>query len=69
MTWPSSYVGSGMEDAINFGATISAFASGLGATAAGARILFALSRHTPSSGCSAAPAPGREHPPARSRWS
>jgi amino acid transporter len=42
-----SYVGSGMEDAINFGATISAFASGLGATAAGARILFALSRHTP----------------------
>jgi amino acid transporter len=42
-----SYVGSGMEDAINFGATISAFASGLAATAAGARILFALSRHTP----------------------
>jgi amino acid transporter len=43
----NSYVGSGMEDAINFGATISAFASGLAATAAGARILFALSRHTP----------------------
>jgi amino acid transporter len=42
-----SYVGSGMEDAINFGATISAFASGLAATAAGGRILFALSRHTP----------------------
>ena len=42
-----SYVGSGMADAINFGATISAFASGLAATAAGARILFALSRHTP----------------------
>ena len=42
-----SYVGSGMEDAINFGATMSAFASGLAATAAGARILFALSRHTP----------------------
>jgi amino acid transporter len=42
-----SYVGSGMEDAINFGAMISAFASGLAATAAGARILFALSRHTP----------------------
>jgi amino acid transporter len=42
-----TYVGSGMEDAINFGATISAFASGLAATAAGARILFALSRHTP----------------------
>jgi amino acid transporter len=41
------YVGSWMEDAINFGATISAFASGLAATAAGARILFALSRHTP----------------------
>jgi amino acid transporter len=36
-----------MEDAINFGATISAFASGLGATAAAARILYALSRHTP----------------------
>ncbi len=41
------YVGSWMEDAINFGATMSAFASGLAATAAGARILFALSRHTP----------------------
>jgi amino acid transporter len=40
------YVGSGMEDAINFGATISAFASGLGAATAGARILFALSRDT-----------------------
>jgi amino acid transporter len=39
-------VGSGMEDAINFGATISAFASGLGAATAGARILFALSRDT-----------------------
>jgi amino acid transporter len=36
-----------MAEAINFGATISAFASGLAATAAGARILFALSRHTP----------------------
>jgi amino acid transporter len=43
----NTYIGSGMEDAINFGATISAFASGLAATAAGARILFALSRHTP----------------------
>ena len=43
----NSYVGSAMSDAINFGATISAFASGLAATAAGARILFALSRHTP----------------------
>ncbi len=43
-----SYVGSWMEDAINFGATMSAFASGLAATAAGARILFALSRHTPA---------------------
>jgi amino acid transporter len=42
-----SYVGSGMADAINFGATISAFASGLAATAAGARILYALARHTP----------------------
>jgi amino acid transporter len=36
-----------MADAINFGATISAFASGLAATAAGARILYALARHTP----------------------
>ena len=42
-----TYVGSGMADAINFGATISAFASGLAATVAGARILYALSRHTP----------------------
>ena len=42
-----SYIGSWMADAINFGATISAFASGLAATAAGARILYALSRHTP----------------------
>ncbi len=42
-----SYVGSGMSDAINFGATMSAFASGLGAATAGGRILFALSRDTP----------------------
>lgn len=41
-----SYVGSGMSDAINAGATVSAFASGLGAATAGARILFALSRDT-----------------------
>jgi len=41
-----SYVGSAMSDAINAGATVSAFASGLGAAAAGARILFALSRDT-----------------------
>jgi amino acid transporter len=45
-----SYVGSTMSDAINFGATISAFASGLGAATAGARILFALSRDTPLAG-------------------
>jgi len=37
-----------MSDAINFGATMSAFASGLGAATAGARILFALSRDTPA---------------------
>jgi amino acid transporter len=42
-----TYVGSSMEDLINFGATMSAFASGLAATAAGARILYALARHTP----------------------
>jgi amino acid transporter len=38
------YVGSGMEDAINFGATLSAFASCLGCAAGAARILFALGR-------------------------
>jgi amino acid transporter len=41
-----TYVGSWMEDCINAGATISAFASGLAASTAGARILFALSRGT-----------------------
>ncbi|HWF34536.1 MAG TPA: APC family permease [Solirubrobacteraceae bacterium] len=41
-----SYVGPSMSDAINLGATVSAFASGLGASVAGARILFALSRDT-----------------------
>jgi amino acid transporter len=39
-----TYVGSGMEDAINFGATMSAFASGLGCAAGASRILFALGR-------------------------
>ncbi|MEA2251577.1 MAG: hypothetical protein QOG70_1819 [Solirubrobacteraceae bacterium] len=39
-----SYVGGGLSDMINFGATISAFASGLGTATAGSRILFALSR-------------------------
>jgi amino acid transporter len=39
-----SYVGSGLEDAINLGASISAFASGLGTATAGSRILFALAR-------------------------
>jgi amino acid transporter len=38
------YVGAGLEDAINLGAAISAFASGLGTATAGSRILFALSR-------------------------
>ena len=42
-----SYVGAWMSDLINAGATVSAFASGLGAATAGARILFALSRETP----------------------
>ncbi|MDQ6817063.1 MAG: APC family permease [Actinomycetota bacterium] len=41
-----SYAGSGMSEAINIGATVSAFASGLGAATAGARILFALGRDT-----------------------
>jgi len=39
-----SYVGTGMEDAINFGATLSAFASLLGCAAAASRLLFALGR-------------------------
>jgi amino acid transporter len=39
-----SYVGAGLEDAINLGATISAFASALGTATAGSRVLFALSR-------------------------
>jgi amino acid transporter len=38
------YVGSGMRDAINFGATLSAFASCLGCAAGASRILFALGR-------------------------
>jgi amino acid transporter len=40
------YVGPWMADIINGGATVSAFASGLGAAAAAGRILFALSRET-----------------------
>jgi amino acid transporter len=39
-----SYVGTGMEDAIDFGATLSAFASLLGCAAGASRILFALGR-------------------------
>jgi amino acid transporter len=39
-----AYVGSLLEDLINLGATISAFASALGTATAGSRILFALSR-------------------------
>jgi amino acid transporter len=38
------YMGKGMEDAINFGATLSAFASCLGCAAGASRILFALGR-------------------------
>ena len=38
------YVGTVMSDLINLGATVSAFASGLGAATAGARILYALGR-------------------------
>jgi amino acid transporter len=38
------YVGAGLSDLINFGAMISAFASGLGTSTAGSRILFALGR-------------------------
>jgi amino acid transporter len=39
-----SYVGSGLEDAIDLGASISAFASGLGTATAASRIMFALAR-------------------------
>jgi amino acid transporter len=39
-----SYVGAGLEDAINLGATLSAFASALGTATAGSRIMFALAR-------------------------
>jgi amino acid transporter len=38
------YVGGLLRDLINLGATVSAFASGLGTALAGSRILFALSR-------------------------
>jgi amino acid transporter len=38
------YVGAVLEDAINLGATMSAFASALGTATAGSRVLFALSR-------------------------
>jgi amino acid transporter len=38
------YVGAALEDAINLGATLSAFASALGTATAGSRILFALAR-------------------------
>jgi amino acid transporter len=38
------YVGSGMADAIDFGATLSAFASCLGCAAGASRMLFALGR-------------------------
>ncbi len=39
-----SYVGSAMADAINFGAMMSAFASGLGCAVGSSRLLFALGR-------------------------
>ncbi len=39
-----TYMSSGMQDAINFGATLSAFASCLGCAAGASRILFALGR-------------------------
>jgi amino acid transporter len=39
-----AYVGALLEDAINLGATVSAFASALGTATAGSRVLFALSR-------------------------
>src|SRR3954470_3808461 len=39
-----TYVGAGLQDGINLGAAISAFASGLGTATAGSRVLYALSR-------------------------
>lgn len=39
-----TYVGAGLEDAINLGAALSAFASALGTATAGSRVLYALSR-------------------------
>jgi amino acid transporter len=39
-----SYVGDGMADAINLGAMLSAFASGLGCAVGAARLLFAMGR-------------------------
>jgi amino acid transporter len=39
-----NYVGVVLEDAINLGATISAFASALGTATAGSRVMYALSR-------------------------
>jgi amino acid transporter len=39
-----TYVGALLEDLINLGATVSAFASALGTATAGSRVLFALSR-------------------------
>lgn len=39
-----SYVSDGMADAINLGAMLSAFASGLGCAVGAARLLFALGR-------------------------
>jgi amino acid transporter len=39
-----TYIGNGMADAINFGAMMSAFASGLGCAVGASRLLFALGR-------------------------
>jgi amino acid transporter len=45
-----TYVGAGLEDAIDLGATISAFASALGTATAATRVLYAISRDSvPSS--------------------
>jgi amino acid transporter len=41
-----TYVGSALQDAINLGASLSAFASALGTATAGSRVLFAMSRDT-----------------------
>ena len=64
-----AYVGSGLEDAINLGATISAFASALGTATAASRMLYALVAGRPDlEPARAAFRRARAPRSARSRW-